>query len=192
MDNYDVSKVTKDMFLNFLTALSAEIKRAADPAVVRKVIELTDYYNDKPMLSTEGTLSENAYNFLHECMYLSNYSKIHEIKQFMQAITKKSGLGSVIGLMPVPSTTEDNGSSETSKHYKSFGSAEEQPIVVMMRSIPRKDFSAYLECSFMKYNMRNGKKSGTNDTGKAMQYAKWYFEFKRNFGITVDGQFVRA
>lgn len=44
----------------------------------------------------------------------------------------------------------------------------------------------------MKYNMRNGKKSGTNDTGKAMQYAKWYFEFKRNCGITVDGQFVIA
>ena len=87
---------------------------------------------------------------------------------------------------------EDNGSSETSKHYKSFGRVEEQPIVVMMRSIPRKNFSAYLECSFMKYNMRNGKKSGTNDTGKAMQYAKWYFEFKRNCGITVDGQFVRA
>ena len=189
MDN----KVTKDMFLNFLTALSAELKRGYSPAVVRKVIELTDYYNDKPLLSTEGTLSENAYNFLHECMYLSNYSKIHEIKQFMQAITKKSGLCSVIGLMPVnETTTEDNGSSETSKHYKSFGSAEEQPIVVMMRSTPRKDFSAYLECSFMKYNMRNGKKSGTNDTGKAMQYAKWYFEFKRNFGITVDGQFVRA
>ena len=92
----------------------------------------------------------------------------------------------------VSKVTKDDGSSETSKHYKSFGRVEEQPIVVMMRSIPRKDFSAYLECSFMKYNMRNGKKSGTNDTGKAMQYAKWYFEFKRNFGITVDGQFVHA
>lgn len=185
-----IPKFTKEMFEKFVFAMNADIQTGASPAVIMHVIRITDHYTGKSMFAN-GEPTNAARNMVQDFFVIAQDTVDKDVKKLVFNALMKSG----IYAMPKEKeegTTEDDGSSETSKHYKSFGSIEEQPIVVMMRSTSRKDFSAYLECSFMKYNMRNGKKSGTNDTGKAMQYAKWYFEFKRNFGITVDGQFVRA
>ena len=84
----------------------------------------------------------------------------------------------------------DDGTSLTSPHYNTFA-LEDQPIVKMMRRVPSDVFLGHLECTFLKYNLRNGTKANTNDTNKAVQYASWYFEFMRRTGITVAGQFVR-
>ena len=186
-----IPKFTKEMFEKFVFTMNADIQTGASPTIKSHVIRITDRYAGKSMFAN-GEPTTAAKNMVMDFFVVAYDTVDKDVKKFVFNALMKSGIYAIPKEKEDETTTEDDGSSETSKHYKSFGRVEEQPIVVMMRSIPRKDFSAYLECSFMKYNMRNGKKSGTNDTGKAMQYAKWYFEFKRNFGITVDGQFVRA
>lgn len=52
-------------------------------------------------------------------------------------------------------------------HYKDMGV---QPWVVMEAVLTREEFIGYLKGNVIKYAMRQGKKEGSDDAGKAMHY----------------------
>ena len=52
-------------------------------------------------------------------------------------------------------------------HYKDMGI---QPWVVMEAVLTREEFIGYLKGNVIKYAMRQGKKEGSDDAGKAMHY----------------------
>jgi len=78
---------------------------------------------------------------------------------------------------------------ELSTHYH-HEDIEQQPIIIMMRNSTTEQFSGYLRCSSIKYELRDGKKAGTNDKIKCKQYDDWFNEFTRKDGITLLGQFI--
>jgi hypothetical protein len=52
-------------------------------------------------------------------------------------------------------------------HYKDMGM---QPWAVMQAVLTPEEFRGYLKGNVIKYAMRQGKKAGTDDTGKAKHY----------------------
>jgi hypothetical protein len=52
-------------------------------------------------------------------------------------------------------------------HYKDMGV---QPWAVMEAVLTREEFVGYLKGNVIKYAMRQGKKEGSNDAGKALHY----------------------
>lgn len=83
----------------------------------------------------------------------------------------------------------DEGTADTSPHYTSFPLME-QPIIQIMGAMTQDEFVGFLLGNKMKYEIRAGRKAGTNDTNKAKQYQDWHREFLIYNGITVCGTFV--
>lgn len=54
-------------------------------------------------------------------------------------------------------------------HYKEMGM---QPWAVMQAVLTPEEFRGYLKGNIIKYAMRQGKKAGSDDTGKAKHYAQ--------------------
>jgi hypothetical protein len=65
-------------------------------------------------------------------------------------------------------------------HYKDMGI---QPWVVMEAVLTREEFIGYLKGNVIKYAMRQGKKEGSDDAGKALHY-KYKLEEITNGGNT--------
>lgn len=84
----------------------------------------------------------------------------------------------------------DDGTAATSPHYNSFA-LHEQPIIKIMQGMSHEAFAGFLYGNYMKYNLRAGRKAGTNDTNKAAQYKEWAFEFNVKGGITLNGTFFK-
>ena len=52
-------------------------------------------------------------------------------------------------------------------HYKDMGI---QPWTVMQAVLTKEEFIGYLKGNIIKYGMRQGKKDGSHDAGKALHY----------------------
>jgi hypothetical protein len=59
-------------------------------------------------------------------------------------------------------------------HYKDLGM---QPWHVMESVLTREEFIGYLKGNIIKYGMRQGRKEGSDDAGKALHYKQKLYEF---------------
>lgn len=85
--------------------------------------------------------------------------------------------------------------SEDAARQKHYTRLPIQPILVMMRTVPREQFLGHLRCCAIKYLMRvDGKplEEQQMDYAKARQYAAWAEEFARTGTIILPGQTERS
>jgi len=85
---------------------------------------------------------------------------------------------------------EGNSTPETATHYH-MDNIEDQPIIKIMRENAPGDFMAFLRITARQYQLRQGRKAGSDDITKQKQYLEWAEEFYMNGGITLLGQFIQ-